>query len=82
MPFPTRAYSRDSRFQHLEPLDQHGHALAAADAEGRQAELLVLVLEKVPEGDQDARAAGPDGVAEGDGWLVGLPRFSSSSRSA
>src|SRR3981081_2407728 len=53
-----------------DPLDDHGDALAAADAHAGEAELDVALLHLVEEGDQDAGAAGADGVADGDGAAV------------
>src|SRR5690606_35757500 len=52
------------RFNH------HGDPLAAADAEGGQAVLLVPPLQLVQKGEQDPGSAGADGMAEGDGAAV------------
>ena len=49
------------------PFNGQGNAHAAADAEGGDAAAEVVVFHVVEEGDEDAGAAGADGVAEGDG---------------
>ena len=48
------------------PLDAHGDAHAAADAQRRQALLGVALLHLVQQRDQHARAGGADRVADGD----------------
>ena len=49
-----------------EALDDHGHALAAADAHALHAEGLVLVLQAVDQGGHDPGAGHAERVAEGD----------------
>ena len=46
--------------------DGEGYGVAAAEAEGGYAFLCVAALHLVDERDEDARAAGADGVADGD----------------
>src|SRR5262245_11972619 len=48
------------------PLNHHRHCVAAAEAEGGDAALSASANELVDERDEDAGAAGADGVAEGD----------------
>jgi hypothetical protein len=47
-------------------LDDHGDAVAAAEAEGGDAALAAGAVELVDEGGEDAGAAAADGVAQGD----------------
>src|SRR5262245_8495710 len=49
-----------------EALEDHGHALAAADAHGLQADGLVVELEAVDEGGGDPRPRHAERVADGD----------------
>src|SRR5207253_1359270 len=53
-----------------EPLHDHRHALAAADAHGFHADGLAGVLEAVEEGGHDAGAGHAERVTEGDGAAV------------
>ena len=53
-----------------EPLHDHGHALAAADAHRLEAEGLAAVLEAVEQRGHDAGARLTEGVAERDGAAV------------
>src|SRR5690606_7311581 len=73
-PARDRALQRKTEYirltKGLHPLDRHGGAFAAADAEGGDAALGVAGLECVEEGDEDAGAAGANGVAEGAGAAV------------
>src|SRR5437868_6997298 len=46
----------------VEALDDHRHALAAADAHRRQADGLVISLESIDQRAQDARAGHPERV--------------------
>jgi hypothetical protein len=54
----------------IEALDDHGHALAAADAHRLDAERLVGLLEAVDQRGHDAGAGHAERVAEGDGAAV------------
>src|SRR5579875_3394041 len=56
----------------LEPLDDGGDALAAADAEGGEAEPLVEHFQVVDEVGDEAAAAGAERVAQRDGAAVGI----------
>src|SRR5690606_36383098 len=55
--FPARRSSHD--------LQRDGGGLAPADADGRDAALESAVVERIDEGDEDARTGGTDGMAEG-----------------
>ena len=64
-PATVTARARPS-FMSAQSLDDHGHALAAADAHRLQAEGLVGMLQAVDERRHDARAGHAERVAEGD----------------
>src|SRR5262245_9791241 len=49
------------------PLDDHGDALAAADAEGGETDVPRQTAQAMHQRDEDSAAAGADGVAERDG---------------
>src|SRR6202050_198698 len=51
----------------VEPLDDHGHALTAADAHRLEDDGLAGVLERVEQGGHDAGAGLAERVAKGDG---------------
>ena len=53
-----------------EALDGEGYGVAAAEAESGDAALEVAALQFVEQGDENARAAGADGVADGDSTAV------------
>src|SRR5262249_5864949 len=53
-----------------QPFEDHGHALAAADAHGFEAELLVVPLQGVDQGGGDPGAGHAERVADGDGAAV------------
>src|SRR5438105_10815211 len=55
-----------------EPLDDHGHALAAADAHRLEADRLVEGLEVVDQGAHDPGARHAERVPQGDGPAVGV----------
>ncbi len=59
----------------LQFFDDGGYALAAADAEGGKAAFGAAEFHGVEQGYEDARAAGADGVAEGDGAAVDVDFF-------
>ena len=63
-------------------LDDHGHALAAADAHRLEAEGLVGVLEAVEQGGHDAGPGLAEGVAEGDGAAVDVELVPADARAA
>src|SRR6267143_1020397 len=69
---PARAhlFSRTHISEDLAPLDSEGHGVASAEAEGGDAALEIAALQFVEQGDEDARAAGADGMAEGDSAAV------------
>src|SRR3984885_3057531 len=52
------------------PLDAHGDAHAAADAERGEALFRVALLHLVQQRDEHACAAGADGMADGDGAAI------------
>src|SRR5207248_5433417 len=54
----------------LQPLDDHGHALAAADAHGLETDGLVQRLQVVDEGGHDAGPGLAERVAQRDGAAV------------
>src|ERR1700689_196031 len=51
----------------VQALDDHGHALATADAHRLQAEARASVFERIEQCRHDARAGHAEGVTEGDG---------------
>ena len=51
-------------------LDGEGDGVAAAEAEGGDAAVDVAANHLVDEGDEDARAGGADGMADGDGAAI------------
>src|SRR5258707_3984149 len=62
----ARSFSRSNLLENLATLDGESDGVAAAEAESGDAAFQVAALEFVEQRDEDARAAGADGMAESD----------------